>query len=48
MTGIASAQRLGHNARDYLSFVLSRLADPEFKTGSLPELLPTRWRPEKE
>ena len=46
MTVIASAQRQGHNVRDYLSFVLPRLADPEFKTGSLPELLPTRWRPE--
>ncbi len=48
MTVIASAQRLGHNVRDYLSFVLRRLSDPEFKTGSLPDLLPTRWRPEKE
>lgn len=46
MTVIASAQRQGLNVRDYLSFVLPRLADPEFKTGSLPELLPTRWRPE--
>jgi len=47
MTVIASAQRHGINVRDYLSFVLPRLADPEFKTGSLPDLLPTRWRPEK-
>ena len=46
MTVIASAQRLGHNVRDYLSYVLPRLADPAFKTSSLPELLPTRWRPE--
>lgn len=44
MTVIASAQRHGINVRDYLSFVLPRLADPEFKTGSLPDLLPTRWR----
>lgn len=48
MTVIASAQRQGHNVRAYLSFVLRRLADPAFKTSSLPELLPTRWRPEKE
>lgn len=45
MTVIASAQRQGLNVRDYLSFVLPRLADPEFKTSSLPDLLPTRWRP---
>lgn len=47
MTVIASAQRQGLNVRDYLSSVLPRLGDPEFKTGSLPELLPTRWRPEQ-
>ena len=47
MTVIASAQRLGLNVRDYLAFVLPRLADPEFKTSALPELLPTRWRREK-
>ncbi len=45
MTVIASAQRRGLNVRDHLSFILRRLADPAFKTGSLPELLPTRWRP---
>ena len=48
MTVIASAQRQGLNVRDYLSFVLPRLADPAFTTGSLPDLLPTRWRPEKQ
>ena len=48
MTVIASAQRQGLNVRDYLSCVLRRLADPAFKTGALPDLLPTRWRPEKE
>ena len=46
MTVIASAQRLGLNVRDYLGSVLPRLADPEFKTSSLPDLLPNRWRPE--
>jgi transposase len=46
MTVIASAQRQGLNVRDYLSFALRRLADPAFTTGQLPELLPTRWRPE--
>ncbi len=40
LTVIASAQRLGHNVRDYLARVLPRLADPKFTTRSLPELLP--------
>jgi transposase len=48
MTVIASAQRLGLNVRDYLGAVLPKLADPEFKTGALPELLPTRWKPQKQ
>ncbi len=47
MTVIASAQRQGLTVRDYLNFVLHRIADPVFKTGSLSNLLPTRWRPEK-
>jgi hypothetical protein len=42
---ISSAQRAGLNVRDYLSDVLSKLADPAFTTGQLASLLPENWKP---
>ena len=44
MSVIASAQRAGHNIRDYLTEVLDRLSEPECRTASLRDLLPTVWR----
>jgi transposase len=45
MTVIASAQRAGHNVRDYLNEVFEHLSDPSFTTARLSELLPGNWKP---
>jgi transposase len=45
MTVIASAQRAGHNLRDYLADVFEHLCDPSFKVTRLSELLPGNWKP---
>jgi transposase len=44
MSVMASAQRAGHNLRDYLSDVLGQLCERTFTTSSLPGLLPDRWK----
>lgn len=45
MSVIASAQRGGHNVRDYLKDVFEQLSDPSFTTARLSELLPGNWKP---
>lgn len=46
LTVLASAQRLGHNVRDYLENVLEKMCDPAgFNITRIGELLPTRWKP---
>lgn len=45
MSIIASAQRAGHNVRDYLADVFERLCDPSFNVTRLSELLPSNWKP---
>ena len=45
MSVIASAQRAGHNLRDYLTDVFERLCDPSFPVTRLSELLPSHWQP---
>jgi transposase len=42
---IASAQRAGHNLRDYLADVFEHLCDPQFSITRLSELLPCNWKP---
>jgi transposase len=44
MSVIASAQRAGHNVRRYLTAVLEKLADPEFKITQIETLLPGNWK----
>lgn len=44
MSVIGSAQRAGHNVRDYLTSVLESLCAPTFTTASLRDLLPANWR----
>ncbi|MEN9284814.1 MAG: hypothetical protein RLZZ179_2307 [Verrucomicrobiota bacterium] len=43
MTVIASAQRAGANVREYLAWVLPKLADPATSEAALAEMLPARW-----
>ena len=43
MTVIASAQRAGHNVRRYLTAVLEKLSNPEFKITQIATLLPGNW-----
>jgi transposase len=45
MSVIASAQRAGHNLRDYLAGVFEHLCDPSFNVKRLSELLPGNWKP---
>jgi transposase len=42
---IASAQRTGHNLREYLADVFEHLCDPSFNVTRLSELLPGNWKP---
>jgi hypothetical protein len=42
---IASAQRAGLNVRVYLADVLRRMADPDFKSTQINELLPKKLAP---
>jgi len=44
MSVIASAQRAGHDVRRYLTAVLEKLADPEFKITQIETLLPSNWK----
>jgi hypothetical protein len=44
MTVVASAQRAGHNVRCYLTEVLEKLANPDFKIGQIQTLLPGNWK----
>lgn len=43
MTVIASAKRAGANVREYLAWVLPKLADPATTEADLVEMLPARW-----
>lgn len=44
MTVIASAQRAGINAREYLASVLPKLADASTTEAALATMLPTQWQ----